>query len=166
MAADYEEFPRLRCSAKECVLAGEPAAEHEEGRHPDAQAQTQEHGRRARRRGAAGRRRALRYVVARVRLVLPCRLVLMMLCVSQWRHTRTRCCLRCTRPWRRAGAGAARARGARCCCCPLRAIKPICEYMNTPQTCLWFDTLYFRIANHLLFNFHRTDDVISLIDLI
>lgn len=45
-----------------CVCAGEPAAQHEEGRHPDAQAQTQEHGRRARRRAPA-LLQPLRYVL-------------------------------------------------------------------------------------------------------
>lgn len=49
-------------------LAGEPATQHEEGRHPDPQAQAQEHGRRTR--GPAGRAaRPLRYVVRRCRAV-------------------------------------------------------------------------------------------------
>lgn len=34
------------------VCAGEPSAEHEEGRHPDSEAETQEHGRHAARAAA------------------------------------------------------------------------------------------------------------------
>lgn len=66
-AVDYEEFPRLSLGAVRlftdvCSCAGEPAAEHEEGRHPDAQAEAEEHGRRRGRRGR-GARRSLRYVL-------------------------------------------------------------------------------------------------------